>query len=125
MSSQNRHQIGRIYEASGKFYVQYRRSEIIDGVQQRVQRSEFRCSQDAKHKAATDKSVKVKRDEFMLQINLQSSSMHDVPIVEFWTGVCLPFAQRNLRASTVSSYRQIWNQHLERHFGKVTNLTRP
>jgi integrase len=115
----DRHQTGYLYETADKFYVRYRRVEIVNGAPQRVQRSEFLCDKDKRHRTATDRAVKIKRDEFMLRINLRSSSRHDVSVTEFWTGVYLPFAVKNLRASTVSGYTQTWNQHLGPHFGTV------
>lgn len=114
--SVERHQVGRIYEASNKFYVQYRRTEIIDGVKRRVQRSEFLCEKDAKHKSVTDRAVKVKRDEFMLRVNAPTVRRGAVSVADYWTGEYLPFAEKNLRASSLSGYRQIWNQHLKNHF---------
>src|SRR5216684_3893977 len=52
------HQLGRIYEASGKFYVQYR--VVVNG--KRVQRSHFLCAKDDRHRSTTDRSVKLLRD---------------------------------------------------------------
>src|SRR5690348_618265 len=93
----DRHQTGCIYEAAGKFYVRYRRAEIVDGKPQRVQRSEFLCEKDSsKHRDANCKAVKTKRDEFMLRINGRTTRRGAVSVVDYWTGVYLPFAEKNL-----------------------------
>jgi integrase len=116
----DRHQTGCIYEAAGKFYVRYRRVEILDGKPKRVQRSEWLADKDAKHRDANCKAVKTKRDEFMLRINGRSTRRGAVSVVDYWTGVYLPFAKKNnLRTSSLSGYKQIWNQHLEKHFGDM------
>ena len=64
----NGHQRGRIYQASGKLYVQYRITE--NG--KRVQRSHLLCVKDDRHRSKADRSVKLLRDEFMLSINSQT-----------------------------------------------------
>jgi integrase len=114
-----RHQVGRVYEASGKFYVQYRRTEIIDGTPKRVQRSELLCEKDAAHKSVTSKAVLLKRDEFMLRVNAPTVKRGAMSVVDYWTGVYVPFAEKNLRASSLGGYKQIWNQHLKNHFGEM------
>jgi hypothetical protein len=119
-NKRERHQAGRIYEASGKFYVQYRRTEIINGKPERVQRSEFLCDKDTKYYNTDCKAVKLKRDEFMLKVNSGRANQSEFTIVDYWTGTYLPYAERNLRASTVRGYKQIWSQHLEKHFGATT-----
>jgi integrase len=63
-------------------------------------------------------------DEFMRTVNEKAGAVEtlgeDVTIVDFWTRTYEPFATENLRHSTVYGYRQIWAQHLEKHFGKLT-----
>lgn len=120
MANRERHQTGRVYEASGKFYVQYRRSELRRGIAKRVQVSEFLCKRDSIHTSPDCKAVKTKRDAFMLKVNHATPDRTDLSVADFWTGVYLPFAEKNLRVSTVSGYRQIWNQHLADHFGATT-----
>jgi integrase len=115
-----RHQAGSIYEASGKFYVRYRQVQLRDGQPVRVQRSEYLCDRDGIHNSVDCRAVKNKRDEFMLRINAPKSMGVEMPVAEFWKGVYLPFAEKNLRASTLGGYRQIWNQHLSSHFGTTT-----
>src|SRR6202035_1660884 len=37
-------------------------------------------------------------------------------VTEFWEQRYLPFVTANMKPSTVSGYKQIWNQHLRTHF---------
>jgi len=115
-------QEGRIYEASGKFYVQYRVTLIIDGESKRVQRSQFLCEKDDQHYSAKARSVKLLRDEFMLTVNSNSSSpaAPTKQIAEFWEHTYLPFAEEHLRPATLRGYKQIWSQHLKAHFRQMT-----
>lgn len=113
------HQKGYIYEASGKFYVKYRTTKGAE----RKQTSHFLCNKDDLHRSRSDKSVKVLRDKYMLTVNEQQSQRgpgEDMPVVTFWTQRYLPFVEGNLKPATVHGYRQIWSQHLEKHFGTTT-----
>src|SRR4051812_22935219 len=117
-------QKGYIYEASGAFFVRYYVSEIVDGQEKRVQRSERLCMKDDKHYAANARAVKLLRDKFMLSINSQQANGHsfaqDMRIADFWESVYLPYAKENLRPSSVAGYEQIWSQHLKNHFSQMT-----
>ncbi len=114
-----RHQTGSIYEASGKFYVRYRATKIIDGVPKRVQQSEPLCDKDVKHYSADCKALKMLRDRFMLKINARQTGDQSTTVTAFWDGIYLPFAKKNLRGSTLHGYEQIWSQHLKSHFGET------
>jgi integrase len=121
------HQLGRIYEASGKFYVQYR--VVVNG--KRVQRSHFLCTKDDRHRSKADRSVKLLRDEHMLRVNAQQAEQspnRDMRVVDFWEKVYLPYCEEIVQLtgkprktpSTVRGYKQIWRQHLKSHFGNLT-----
>jgi integrase len=121
------HQLGRIYEASGKFYVQYR--VVVNG--KRVQRSHFLCAKDDRHRSKADRSVKLLRDEHMLGVNAQQAEQspnRDMRVVDFWEKVYLPYCEEIVQLtgkprktpSTVRGYKQIWRQHLKSHFGNLT-----
>ena len=58
-----------IYEASGKFYVQYR--VAVNG--KRVQRSHFLCGKDDRYRAKTDRSVKLLTRRVHARINSQQA----------------------------------------------------
>jgi integrase len=121
------HQLGRIYEASGKLYVQYRTTE--NG--RRVQRSHFLCNKDDRHRSKSDRSVKLLRDEFMLTVNSQQAEQapdRDMRVTDFWEQRYLPYCseivqltgQPRKTPATVRGYKQIWRQHLKSHFGNLT-----
>jgi integrase len=121
------HQLGRIYLASGKFYVQYR--VAVNG--KRVQRSHFLCNKDDRHRSKSDRSVKLLRDEFMLTVNSQQAEQapdRDMRVTDFWERRYLPYCEEIVQLmgqprktpATVRGYKQIWNQHLKSHFGNLT-----
>jgi integrase len=120
------HQLGRIYVASGKFYVQYR--VVVNG--KRVQRSHFLCNKDDSHRSKSDRSVKLLRDEFMLTVNAQQTETpsRDMRISDFWEQRYLPYCEETVpltgqprkTPATVRGYKQIWRQHLSGHFGSMT-----
>jgi hypothetical protein len=118
----SRIQSGYIYEASGAFFVRYYVTEIVDGEQKRVQRSERLCSKGAKFYARNAKAVKLLRDEFMLTVNQQAGQVNvaDTTVVDFWRRRTFLTQTENLRHSTMHGYRQIWGQHLKAHFGTLT-----
>jgi integrase len=115
----SRYQSGHIYEASGAFFVRYYVSEIVDGRPTRVQRSYRLCSKDDKHHSRTCKAVKQKAAEHMETVNANAAPVNDQTVATFWEKTYLPFAEDNLRASTVYGYKQIWGQHLSTHFGTM------
>lgn len=110
----SRHQKGHVFEKSNHFYVRY--YTTVDG--SRKQKAEPLCEKDDKHHSKKCKPVRLKLDEFMLRINSREESASESPTVaEFWTGTYLPFAEKHLRASTVSSYKDLWQRHLKPHLG--------
>ena len=116
-----RHQTGYIFEsASGAFHVRYYTTEIVDGQPKRVQKSHLLCRKDNKYFSRTCKAVKLKREEFMLTVNVSQVNEQDMRVTDFWEQRYLPFVQENMKASTVSGYKQIWSQHLNDHFGDMT-----
>lgn len=112
-----RYQSGYIYEASGSFFVRYYVTEIVDGAPRRVQSSYRLCEKDDKHHSRTCKPVKQLAADHMAEVNAQTKPANDLTVADFWEKTYLPFAEENLRASTVHGYKQIWGQHLEVHFG--------
>lgn len=112
-----RYQSGHIYEASGAFFLRYYVSAIVDGKATRVQRSYRLCDKDDKYHSRTCKAVKQKAADHMDTVNANAAPVNDQTIAAFWEKTYLPFAEDNLRASTVHGYKQIWGQHLSVHFG--------
>lgn len=112
-----RYQSGYIYEASGAFFVRYYVTEIVDGKAARTQCSYRLCSKDDRHHSRTCKAVKQLAADHMKTVNTQSAPIDNQTVAAFWEKTYLPFAEENLRASTVHGYKQIWGQHLSAHFG--------
>ena len=108
-----RHQRGYIYQASGSFFVRF--YSFGQQVSHRL------CSKDDKYYSRTCRAVKMLADEFMQSVNAgKVGNTQDISIVKFWEQTYLPFAVENLRHSTMYGYRQVWGQHLEKHFGTLT-----
>jgi integrase len=114
-----RYQQGYIYEASGAFFVRYYVTEVVDGQQKRVQRSERLCTKDDKYHSRTCKPVKQLAADHMKTVNTNVAPINDQTVAAFWAQTYLPFAKENLRVSTVYGYEQIWRQHLAPHFGTM------
>ena len=123
-----RHQRGYVYEASNAFHVRYYTTEIVDGKQKRVQRSHRLCMKDRNtgHGSKTAKAVQTLAADHMRTINAAvAPSQADVPVKEFWEKSYLPYCEKEwkgtgMRSSTVRGFKQVWNQHLQTHFGKIT-----
>jgi integrase len=107
-----RHQRGYVYEASKSFFVRYYANG--NQVSQRL------CSKDHKFYSRTCREVKMLADEFMSTVNAGLRNVEEVTVADFWVRTYEPFAQENLRHSTVYGYHHVWSRHLEKHFGKLT-----
>jgi len=129
-------QNGYVYQGSdGKsFHVRYYVTEIVDGHPVRKQRSHKLCARNKATGHATVNSDKVQllAKEFMLKINREQhtsqSLEQDMLITDFWEQRYLPYISEIVpltgkprkKASTLRGYKQIWNQHLKKHFRKLT-----
>ena len=132
-------QDGYVYEGSdGKsFHVRYYVTEIVDGAPTRVQRSRKLCEKNRAtgHAKVTSDKVQIEAKKFMLKINQTEHTSHsleqDMLITDFWEQHYLPYNEEVLsltgkprkKPSTMRGYKQIWKQHLEKHFGKHTLQT--
>src|SRR5438477_10242979 len=103
-----RHQRGYIYEASSAFYLRYYSSG--EQVSHRL------CTKDERHYSRTCRVVKNLADEHMGKVNNGKASNSVMAVVDFWEQTYWPFAQENLRHSTVYVYQYLWAQHLSGHF---------
>jgi integrase len=112
-----RYQQGYIYEASGSWFVRFYQNEIVDGVERRVQRSHRLCFKDDAHPSKTCKAVRRLAADVLAEVNAQVTPVVNQTVAIFWEKTYLPFAEENLRHSTVHGYKQIWKQHLKGHFG--------
>jgi integrase len=129
-------QDGYVYKGSdGKsFHVRYYVTEIVDGQPKRVQRSHKLCEKNRAtgHATVTSLEVQLLCKDFMLKINREQhtsqSLQQDLLITDFWEHHYLPYNEDILpltgkprkKPSTLRGYKQIWKQHLEKHFGKKT-----
>src|SRR4029077_12429885 len=77
------------------------------------------CSKDDKYHSRTCKPVKQLAADHMKPVNATTAPVNEQTITAFWEKTYLPFAEENLRASTVHGYKQIWGQHLKTHFGPM------
>jgi hypothetical protein len=112
-SQRIRTQKGHVFEKSGHFYIRY--YTTVKGV--RKQKAELLCEKDEKHHSKTCKPVKILRDKVMLRVNSEADCGEATPTVsDFWESTYLPFAEQNLRPSTVYSYKDIWERHLQSQF---------
>ena len=132
-------QSGYLYQGSdGKsFHVRYYVTEIVDGRPVRKQRSAKLCVRNKATGHATVNSDKVQllAKEFMLKINREQHTSQcleqDMLITDFWEQRYLPYISEIVpltgkprkKASTLKGYKQIWNQHLKKHFSKRTCKT--
>lgn len=131
-----RYQSGHVYEASGVFFVRYyqaynelppaERAKIAARCESkhrplptRVLVSRRLCAKDDKYYSRTCRTVKQLAADHMATVNKQSAAVNDQTVAGFWEKIYLPFAQENLRHSTVHGYKQIWGQHLKEHFGDI------
>jgi hypothetical protein len=92
--------------------------------QDRRQRTEFLCKRDEKHDSKTCKPVRDIASKVMARVNSGALAAAESPTVaEFWDGTYLPFAEKNLRPSTVHSYGDLGERHLQPHFGDARLAT--
>src|SRR5882724_8891227 len=123
-----RHRRGHIYLRHGCWHVRFYFTEIVDGRPQRVQRSKRLCSKDNRHHSEACKPVRQLCENFMRGINDRvPGHAEDMRVVSFWErylNYCeevLPLTGRpRKKPATVRGYKQIWRQHLNAHFGKLT-----
>ncbi len=112
-----RHQRSSIWLRGSRFYIRYYGSD-------RRQRAEFHCKRDEKHRSKTCRPVKDLTSKVMARVSSGALAMAESPTVaDFWDGTYLPFAEKNLRPSTIESYEDLWERHLKPHFGEARLTT--
>ena len=101
-----------------------------------MQRSEKLCQKDAKHYSKKSQAVRLLLQNFMHKLNQEHANTGpyavnraaNMTVVDFWETRYLPCCEDVLpltglprkKPSTVRGYKQIWHQHLNPHFGKLT-----
>jgi integrase len=112
ISRRRKFQKGSIWLRGDNFYVRYYGLD-------RKQKTEFLVTKDAKHHSKTCAPVKKLFAAVMARVNSASTSgvLQVVTVEAFWESTYLPFVEKNLRPSTIISYKDIWNRILKGHFG--------
>jgi hypothetical protein len=109
----SRYQRGHVYEAFSAFHVQYYHTELRDGQQIRVRRSQRPCAKDRVHYPATSKAVQKLCADFMSTVNEDVVVGEDMPITDFWTKYLHycehEYKGRGMKPSTVRGFKQLWN----------------
>lgn len=117
---------GHVYEQHGAWYLQFYQTEMRDGVPVRVRRSVKLADKDREHNSATCKAVRLLRDAELLKVSTAPAiTGEDLKIVDFWTKQYLPYCEKEwkgkgMSVSTVRGFKQVWEQHLCKHFGNIT-----
>lgn len=109
-----RYQEGHLIKRFGGWHVRYYVTDNGD----RKQKSHRLCD-DAQSKSHAKKL----RDDYMREhVNIGVENSGPMGVVEFWDKVYLPFIESSadLKPSTIHGYKQIWRQHLQLHFAKLT-----
>jgi integrase len=88
----------------------------------RRQRSVKLVDRDDVHFSTTCEPVRRLAAAKLAELAEPKQAGADVLLSDFWDRTYLPFTEQNLKTSTVTGYKQIWQQHLRAHFGE-TKLT--
>jgi integrase len=107
-----RYQQGYLYENHGAFFLRY----YITANGKRVQKSELLHEKDDLHFSKKCPKIQALKQEVLIRINGMQSPKSDTTVVDFWKDTYLPFIEEHKKASTANGYKQIWNQHLQKHF---------
>jgi len=112
---------GHVYKKAGAWHLQFYTSEMREGRLVKVRRSKRLCEA----KGVTQKHVNSLASAEMAKSESQTITTGDMMVVDFWETQYLPYCENEwkgtgMRDTTVRGYKQIWNQHLRRHFGITT-----
>jgi integrase len=114
---------GHVYKQSGAWHLQFYtgQTEMRKGVLVKVRKSKRLCEA----KGVTQKHVNGLAAAEMANLESHPITTDDMPVTEFWEHRYLPYCEKEwkgtgMRASTVRGFKQVWNQHLNKHFGTTT-----
>lgn len=127
----SRHQTGHIYESHGAFHLRYYAE--VDGVRKHLSYRLCTKDREAGCGSPTAKAVVMLGVSFMHALNsgekalkvfllerelaeLRGTTPPSMKVRAFWARVYFPYIKNNLKYSTWRGYRQVWKQHLNRHF---------
>src|SRR5260370_29824269 len=117
---------GTVYEQHGAWHLQFYTKEMRDGELKPVRRSVKLADRDREHNCATCKAVRLLRDAELMKVRTAAPvTGEELKIVDFWTSQYLPYCEKQwkgkgMKPSTVKGYKQVWNQHLHKHFDTLT-----
>jgi integrase len=124
-----RHQKGYVFR-SGRgihtaFHIRYYQTELVNGVEKRVQRSSFLCMKDDKRglKSEGAKPTQDLAAKFMQKINEQSGAVvahDDMKVVDFFDKEYLPMYEKKNKPDSVRTMREVFETALRNHFGDIT-----
>jgi len=116
--TRNRIQKGSLTLRSGNWYVRYWTGQKSD---RKMAAHKLGTKDDVLYGRSSGQLRKL-AEEHMAKVNAEAEAFveEDQTIVEFFERTYLPWVEANKKPSTVHSYKQIWSQHLEKHFGQRT-----
>jgi len=114
---------GNVYEKHGAFYVRW---WVVENGERR-QRSKWLCRKDREHSSRNSKAVRDLATDHLATIGKQSQTDSDLKIRDAYDRY-LAYVQTvhavtdrtPLKPSSIKSLKQIWKQHLDKHFGETT-----
>lgn len=137
-----REQTGHLFKAFGSWHIRFwvayndlpadekekiaRKCELTKkALPNRVQKSTKLCDGGISRKAARELAQK-KMDEVNGHVPGETI-LPDLTLVDYWGKHYLPWAETNLKPSTLHGYKQAFNQHLKKHFPKtpLKDITTP
>jgi integrase len=119
MATRNRIQSGSIILRSGNWYTRYWSGPKAD---RKLVSHKLAVKSDVYY---SEKSVALKKLNAAHMAIVNSSVPVDnatdqLPISTFYEQTYIKWVEAHKKPSTLHSYKQIWNQHLKKHFGKAT-----
>jgi integrase len=138
-----RRQEGTLFAIGDTCYLKYRITELKDGTPQRVHKTIRLCEKSdvhtwwkkkgkwgfssAIHALRADKMAELRTDIERAEPS-KGTPNGDLRVTDFWETRYLPYleaivaltGQPRRKPSTVRGFKQIWRQHLQKHFGDIT-----
>ena len=114
-------QRGYIWRVGKSWYGRWYRNEIEHGVTVRRQHSERLCEHNDRYRSKKDVAPLLAQK--LAPVNEgRCSAESTMPIIEYAEGFYFPFAESELKASTVHGYKGIWRMYLRSRLGSVSLL---
>ncbi len=112
-----KHGRGSVWLRGSSFYIRYYGHD-------RRQRTSSFASATTSTTPRPASRVRDLASRVMARVNSGALAAAESPTVaEFWDGTYLPFAEKNLRHSTLHSYEDLWERHLKPYFGDARLAT--